>query len=162
MTKKIKNVEEVENKKDEKVVRVKSPDMLTTGITLGIVSAFAVISSVHETKLDEWKEKRYQGFTKDFYDKIEVSMSGMSCVYKNKAHQIVESLVKRFYNAPTRKGANKSLATIKDFVGKIEKTAIKDEKAAIVLEYAAKYITPDVVMTKKYDYWADVKKYQRY
>lgn len=152
----------VKTMSEDVVVKDNNTELVAAGITIAIASTAAVISAVHEMKMDKWKNSRYEKWNSNFYCKIEETLKDINSSYNKKAHEIVSALIKRFFSAPSKKLAEKSLDTIESFICKLNETDDNNKKAAIILEYAAKYITFDVVTVKKYDYCTDLSNQYRY
>lgn len=114
----------------------------STFATFGIIAAISVISGIVNAKLYSWKTNKFSiwKLKTNFYDDIEEGTTKLRSMYVDKIDEIVGALIKKYYEAPTKKSATKYLDIIDEFGAELKDSDKKSEKVALIMEYAAKYI----------------------
>ena len=129
--------------------------LVATGVSVGV----SVALSAYESKLDKWMDKEYHSIEEDLYARLEAATVGMDAYMKEKARDVLCSMVKRFFSAPTKNAAKRTLDKMKMYVLELEK--VDADASRIIMEYYAKFDSV-IVTTKQYSFSDAVNRYNRY
>lgn len=123
------------------------PEITAYGIIGGFAVVVAGIASVHQKKLDGWKKTRYEKWVeaKNAYTKFPEVLKGVNVRYFNKAHDVFQTIVDRFYDAPLKRVADKQLGILDKFISELERSETPEKKASVIVEYAAMYKLPQCI-----------------
>lgn len=134
-------------------------EAVVTLIATGVSVSVSVILSAYESKLDKWIDKEYHVIEDDLYGRLEVATVDMDVYMKEKARDVLCGMVKRFFSAPTKNAAKRTLEKMKMFVLELEK--VDADIPRIIMEYYAKFVDVTIT-TKQYSIADAISRYSRY